>query len=611
MDGPVCGIVGYTGEGQALPFLLDGLNRLEYRGYDSAGVAVLDGERVALEKNAGRVDALKKILAEDPPRGSVGIGHTRWATHGPATDVNAHPHWGCDQDFLVVHNGIIENHRALKAQLVARGHRFRSQTDTEVVAHLIEERYRTDLLEAVRQAALELEGAFALAVASPRAPGEIVGVRGTSPLLVGLGQGETYLASDVPAFLDRTRTALRIEDGELVRLTPDGAQVFTFAGAGVLRSAFQVNWNAEQAEKAGHPHFMHKEIYEEPKALRDTLSGRLVAGRVALDEGGLDDAAWQAVRSVHLVACGTAFHAALVGKALLETWAAIPVDGDVASEFRYRTPHLGPGDLCIAVSQSGETADTLAALRAARSQGAQTLAVTNVVGSSIEREADRVLHTWAGPEVAVASTKAYTTQVLVLTMLALSAAQARSTLDEAQIAATVEALARVPALAQEVLDLAGESMDEVARRIARSHDAFFIGRGLDYAVAMEGQLKLKEISYVHAEALAAGELKHGTLALIEEGTPVVAMLTQRALLHKSLSNLAEVRARGGWILGITSWPEEVGDACDRVFALPEAPDAVAPVLAALPLQLLAYHTAVRRGTDVDKPRNLAKSVTVE
>ncbi|HHY94718.1 MAG TPA: glutamine--fructose-6-phosphate transaminase (isomerizing) [Firmicutes bacterium] len=619
----MCGIVGYVGPGAALPILLRGLGRLEYRGYDSAGVAVWDGNQLVACKKEGRLARLAEELRQHYPANdaglpdaatevSVGIGHTRWATHGVPSDRNAHPHSDCQQRFWVVHNGIIENYRELKEEMLRSGHVFRSETDTEVIPHLIESVYRGDLPAAVREAVSRLRGSFALAVMSPLHPDMVVAYRQESPLVVGLGEGQNFLASDIPALLEHTRRTYILEDGEMAVLTPQEVRISTDGGRPVDKAVFTVQWDVGMAEKAGYPHFMLKEIWEQPRALRDTLTPRLTeTGAVRLAEEGLDHAWWQRFRKIHLVACGTAYHAGLVGKYLFETLARIPAEAELASEFRYRRPLVDKDTLVVVISQSGETADTRAALREARNRGAEVLAIVNVVGSSIAREADQVLYTWAGPEIAVASTKAYTCQVAVLTLLALHAARARGVLSQEEATALGRELRNLPALVQEAL--AGEpQIRAVAKEVAGHEHVFFIGRGLDFAVAQEAQLKLKEISYIHAEAYAAGELKHGTLALVVEGTPVVALATQPSLWEKTVSNVEEVRARGGRVILVTAGrpgPHPAG--AEHVIGLPPVNPWLAPLVAVVPMQLLAYWAAVARGCDVDKPRNLAKSVTVE
>ncbi len=620
----MCGIVGYIGERNAVDVLVDSLKRLEYRGYDSAGVAVCpDGRsahaahadgRVDIRKTAGRLSRLEDVLRQEPlAPAPVGIGHTRWATHGRPADHNAHPHTDENQEFIVVHNGIIENFAQLKRWLAEQGHVFQTETDTEVVPHLIRHFYRGDLVAAVREAVAHLKGAYALGIMSPREPDKLIAVKQASPLIIGLGEGENFIASDIPAVLQYTRRFYVLDEGEMAILTRDGVQVTDLTGRPVEKKVTEVTWNAEQAEKGGFPHFMLKEIFEQPRAILDTMRGRIdwEHGRVVLDEVALTPDQVRRFEKVAVVACGTAHHAGLVGKALIERWARLPVEADVASEFRYRNPLVDDRTLVLVISQSGETADTLAGLREAKARGARIVAVTNVVGSSVAREADDVIYTWAGPEIAVASTKAYVTQLVALTLLALYLAQFRGTMDVAERHAVLRELKLLPRKAEAMLARAGR-MEALAREVSRWHDAFFIGRGLDYAVAMEGQLKLKEISYIHAEAYAAGELKHGTLALVDEGVPVVALATQPALREKMLSNIIEVKARGARVFAlIREGDVEVAAHVDEALTLPSVHPCLAPVLAVIPLQLLAYYAAVARGTDVDKPRNLAKSVTVE
>jgi len=606
----LCGIMGYVGDRQAVPIVYDGLACLEYRGYDSAGIAIQDGESIWLQKKKGRLSNLDEILKQ-APSSTTGIGHTRWATHGVPSDRNSHPHTDCLENIALLHNGIIENFAPLKAELIARGHIFKSDTDTEVMAHLVEEEYKDiNLEEAVRRALTRVEGAYAIAVISNREPGVIVAARKDSPLVIGLGEGENYLASDIPALLPHTRKVYILNDYEMAVLTKTGVRITDFQGNTINKEVFPVTWDAVAAEKGGYEHFMLKEIFEQPHAIRETLRGRIQDDRVDFGDPELKELV-RGVDKVFITACGTAYHAGVVGKLAIERLAQLPVEIDVASEFRYRDVLWGKNTMLIVVSQSGETADTLAALREAKRQGVKVLAVTNVVGSSAAREADHVIYTLAGPEIAVASTKAYTTQLIVMFMLAVFFAQERKTLWEETAERVFYELNSLPHECEQVLALAGD-IEKLANLHADSDDAFFIGRGLDHAVAMEGALKLKEISYVHAEAYAAGELKHGTLALITDGVPVLALVTQNSLKEKMISNIREVKARGGQVIGIVRQGlEDVADECDQVYVLPGKTSLLAPVLAVLPLQLYAYYMAVKRGCDVDKPRNLAKSVTVE
>ena len=609
----MCGIVGYVGPKQAASFLMEGLGKLEYRGYDSAGIAVFNGKDIVVEKCVGRLASLEKKIEGHIPQGYLGIGHTRWATHGRPSDTNAHPHADCHGDFVVVHNGIVENYLHIKEQLIEKGHKFLSETDTEVVAHLVEEYYQGDFVEAVKKVLTEIRGSYSLVFISKHDPDKIICTKQDNPLVIGLGEGENFIASDIPAIIQRTRRTFILSDGEMAVVTKDSVWVTNRQGVPVSKKVFEVNWDAEAAEKGGYDHFMIKEIIEQPKAFRDTMTARVSRDNniITFDElkWTRDDVA--AIKKIMITACGTAYHAGLVGKYYIEQLARIPVEVDIASEFRYRNPLVDSSTLVIVISQSGETSDSLAALKEAKRLGARTLAVTNVVGSSISREADQVIYTWAGPEIAVASTKAYTTQLLIMLMLSLYLAALRESLPTDRLHKIVEELRSLPQKAETFLSN-GQSVKTFAELYGFNEDVFFIGRSLDYAVAMEGALKLKEISYIHAEAYAAGELKHGTLALIIEGVPVIALATQHDVYEKTLSNIKEVKARDAVVIGLAmEGDEQINKYVDHTIFIPATDKYLAPILAVIPLQLLAYYAAVTRGCDVDKPRNLAKSVTVE
>ncbi|SDY34562.1 glutamine--fructose-6-phosphate transaminase (isomerizing) [Tindallia californiensis] len=609
----MCGIVGYIGEQQTAPILIEGLQKLEYRGYDSAGVAIYTDQGIAVKKFKGRLAVLEEHLNKHRVPGTLGIGHTRWATHGEPNDINAHPHSSYGGKIAVVHNGIIENYMRLKEWLSTLGAEFTTETDTEVIAHLIEHYYEGDLIQAVQKAVHRMEGAYAIGVICKDEPNKMVAVRKDSPLVVGIGQGENYIASDIPALLKYTRDVYFLEDGEMAVLTKDNIDIFDELGMPVERSIYKVTWDLESAEKGGYEHFMLKEMYEQPKAVRDTLMPRLDdENRILLDELSLTPEQLNHLKKIIIIACGTAWHAGLVGKAAIEKFVRIPVEVEIASEFRYRDPFVDERTLVIAVSQSGETADTLAALREAKGKGAHVMTVTNVVGSRISREAQDVFYTWAGPEIAVASTKAYITQVMALYLIGLKMAELRAQMPHEDIVKIVEELKELPSKIQQILDHQ-EKIKELANKQIHQHHAFYIGRGLDDYTAREGSLKLKEISYVHSEAIAAGELKHGTIALLEKGTLVVAMATQEPLYDKMVSNMKEVKARGAYVIAVTkaSLEEEIQQSADVVFSVPDTLDILSPVLSVVPLQLFSYYMAVARGADVDKPKNLAKSVTVE
>lgn len=609
----MCGIVGYVGPRDAAPILLEGLRRLEYRGYDSAGIAVLtDSGDVFVEKKAGKLSNLTEHLNGDAPAGHPGIGHTRWATHGPPNDTNAHPHVDCTGKLALIHNGIIENYSEIKKRLAAGGHRFTSDTDTEVLAHLIEEKYSGDLVEAVRLALGDVRGAYAIGVMHTDHPNRIVGARMNVPLIVGLGDGEGFLASDVPAILEHTKNVVILHEGDIADVTPERTRILGLDGSEVERDVTEIHWNIEAAEKGGFPHFTLKEIYEQPHAIQECLRGRVSgSGVVHLEE--LDPIAdrLREMERIYVVGCGTASYAAQVGAYLLQDWTGIPAVMQVGSEMRYSPPPIDERTLVIGVSQSGETADTLAPLKMASEKGALIAVVTNVVGSAITRGADAVCYLQAGPEIAVASTKAFVTQVLVLQMMAMQVAELRGRMSEHRARVLGQALRTLPRLAAETLKL-GPQIKKLARRYANVRDFIYIGRGLGFPIAMEGALKLKELSYVHAEGYAAGELKHGPIALLDPETPLVAIATRGSLYEKIVSNVAEARARSAPIIAIaTEGDDHIDHYAHDVLHVPETPEEINPVIAVLPLQLLAYEIAVARGTDVDQPRNLAKSVTVE
>jgi glucosamine--fructose-6-phosphate aminotransferase (isomerizing) len=613
----MCGIVGYVGSRDAVGVILEGLRRLEYRGYDSAGIAVVRQRELQRRRSAGKLRNLEESLAKEPLGGEWGVGHTRWATHGRPSEENAHPHQDCHGRVVVVHNGIIENYLALKSRLSAAGHRFVTQTDTEVVAHLVEEHYQGSLEQAVQRAVRELEGIYALVLLHRDEPQTLVAARMGPPMVVGLGQGERFLASDIPALLPYTRDFLFLDDGDVVSVTPGTARVSDARGRPVERAPQRISWDPVQAEKGGYRHFMLKEIHEQPRAVRDTLLGRigLEEGQVHLEELGAAAEQLREARRVVLLACGTSWHAALVGKFLLEQVAGVPAEVDYGSEFRYRTPLVGQGTLAVAISQSGETADTLAAFREAKRRGALPVAICNVQGSMLTREAAGTLLTHAGPEIGVASTKAFTSQLVAVALLALHLGRLRGSLEAEACRALLESLSRVPHLMEQTL--AGEpALDELARQRSRARDYLFLGRGINYPIALEGALKLKEISYIHAEGYPAGEMKHGPIALIDEDLPVVAICTPGRVYDKMLSNVQEVKARGGRVIAVAAAGDAhlasvLDPALDSVLEVPRVDEIWSPLLTVLPLQLLAYHVAVRAGRDVDQPRNLAKSVTVE
>ncbi|MBQ7198704.1 MAG: glutamine--fructose-6-phosphate transaminase (isomerizing) [Selenomonadaceae bacterium] len=609
----MCGIVGYIGEKKSVNFLLDGLTKLEYRGYDSAGVAVMENKNIFVEKSVGRLDSLKEKLKTQTLNGVIGIGHTRWATHGRPSDINAHPHTDCHGNFVVVHNGIIENYMPLKEGLISRGHKFISETDTEVVAHLLEENYTGDFVDAVRKVLALIEGSYSLVFMSRENPDVLICAKQENPLVIGLGKDENFIASDIPAIISRTRDTYILNDGEIGIVKKDSVKIIDRQGNAIDKKIFHVTWNAEAAEKGGYEHFMLKEINEQPKAVRDTMSKRIAkdGASIILDELNWDKKFLDSINKIYIVACGTAYHAGLVGKFYIEKLARKLVEVDLASEYRYRNPIVDENTLVIVISQSGETSDTLAALKESRRLGAKTLAITNVVGSSIARQAENVIHTWAGPEIAVASTKAYTTQLILMFMLALYMAQINGTIPTDRLKELICKLKKIPAQISETLSDV-DPIKTFARQYGFNEDVFYIGRSLDYCVALEGALKLKEISYIHAEAYASGELKHGTLALIVEGVPVIALATQKSVYEKTLSNIKEVKARDAIVIGIAAEGDtELEKYLDHVIFVPDTDELLIPLLTVVPLQLLAYYAAITRGCDVDKPRNLAKSVTVE
>ena len=610
----MCGIVGYIGFNQASDFLLDGMAKLEYRGYDSAGIAVIGPENaIKIQKKVGRLANLEAIVKADPNEGTVGIGHTRWATHGRPSDMNAHPHASEDGKFAVVHNGIIENYMPLKEELIEKGYHFKSETDTEVVAHLLEDMYDGDFVSTVRRMLARVDGAYALEIICADEPDKIICTKKENPLVIGLGKGENFVASDIPAIINYTRDTYILSDGELAIVTRDNVSVFDREGNAIDKEVFHVSWNAEAAEKGGYEHFMLKEIHDQPKAVRDTFGTHISEDGKTVHFEELnwtaDDVA--AFNKILIVACGTAYHAGLVTKQYIENLARIPVSVEIASEYRYSNPLTDDKTLCIVISQSGETSDTLAALKEAKRHGAKSLAITNVVGSSISREADNTVYTWAGPEISVASTKAYTTQLVAGLLFAVYLGQLNGKMDPALGGEILCGVKSLPTLIHEIFEV-DEDMKAFAKHYGFKSDAFFLGRAIDYAVAMEGALKLKEISYIHAEAYAGGELKHGTLALIEEGVPVIALATQEDVYDKMISNIREVKAREAVVIGIgMKGDEELSKHVDHTIYVPRANKFIAPILAVVPLQLLAYYAAITRGADVDKPRNLAKSVTVE
>ena len=608
----MCGIVGYVGPRPVIDVLLPGLAHLEYRGYDSAGIALNHGNTLSVLKRAGRIADLRQLVDQESLADAIsGIGHTRWATHGAPNSGNAHPHIDCDRGVAVVHNGIIENWAVLKEKLIGAGHEFESDTDSEVVAHMIEDMGDVPLVEAVRRVMNQAEGALALAVMRRSEPDVLVGARRGSPLVVGRGDGENFLASDIPAFLEHTREMVVVDDDRVVELRADSVSLTDLEGNAIEPVQHKVDWNFEAAERDGYPTFMLKEIYEQPHAITDTLAGRVTeTGRVVLNELEMDPALLRAVDKVFVVACGTSYHAAMMAKYAIERWTRLPVEIDIASEFRYRDPILDARSLVIGISQSGETIDTLAAVRYAKAQGSNVIGVSNVVDSALARESDAVLYTRAGLEIGVAATKTFTTQLVAMQLLALYLAQVRGTLDSGAIDLLVKDMLLLPGQVEEVL-ARSEDIKQLTDEWADVRDYFFLGRSGDFPVAMEGALKLKEIAYVRAEGYAAGEMKHGPIALIEEGVVVIGVVTDSHVRTKTISNLEEMKARSGTIVIVAEDGDDVGEVADHVIRVPSGPDLLCTVTAVVPLQLLAYHLASARGLDVDKPRNLAKTVTVE
>ncbi len=608
----MCGIVGYIGSNQAAPIILDGLSKLEYRGYDSAGMAVFDGEKINAKKAVGRLKILENLThGGETMKGTAGIGHTRWATHGAPSDANSHPHLNAKGSIAVVHNGIIENYIPLKKKMISKGYEFVSETDTEVLAHLLDYYYKGNPLEAISKVLHRVEGSYALGIMFSEYPDEIYAARKDSPLIVGQNEEGCFIASDVPAILKYTRSVYYVDNQEIVQLKREGMKFFSVDEEELTKEAVTIDWDADAAEKAGYEHFMLKEMYEQPKTVTDTISPRIKDNDIVIDELKMTDEELKAVKRIHIVACGSAYHAGVTGKYVIESLARIPVEVDFASEFRYRDPILGDDCMVIVISQSGETADSLAALRDSKAKGYKVLGIVNVVGSSIAREADSVMYTWAGPEIAVATTKAYSAQLSALYLLAMKLAKANDKISEERFKQLLVDLRKLPEQIELLLGQK-EKIQHFANRYVGAKDIFFIGRGIDYAISLEGSLKLKEISYVHSEAYAAGELKHGTISLIEDGTLVVAVSTQPNLYQKTISNIVEVKARGAFIMAVTSVENQaIEKASDYVVYIPQTDPLFTNSLAIIPLQLFGYYVAVGKGCDVDKPRNLAKSVTVE
>lgn len=608
----MCGIVGYIGDHQAAPILLDGLEKLEYRGYDSAGIAVYNGETIQMIKATGRLKVLSELSrgGKELP-GTIGIGHTRWATHGSPSDMNAHPHFNKDNSIVVVHNGIIENYMKLRIKLEGRGYQFISETDTEVIAHLLDYYYQGDPMEAVTKIMNRVEGSYALGIMFKEHPDEIYAVRKDSPLIVGQSEAGNFIASDVPAVLKYTRDVYFIQNEEIVKLTKDTLSFYNIDAEELEKESTTIEWDIDAAEKGGYEFFMLKEMYEQPQAVSDTLTPRLKNKEIVIEELGMSDEEIRAIRKIYIIACGSAYHTAVTAKYIFEGMARIPIEVDLASEFRYRNPIFEPDTMAIIVSQSGETADSLAALREAKKNGIKVLGIVNVVGSSIAREADNVMYTWAGPEIAVATTKAYSTQLIAHYLLAMKFAHVRGTISSDELAEMIGDLRQLPDQIELLLSNK-EKIQRFANRYLAAEHIFFIGRGIDYAISLEGSLKLKEISYIHSEAYAAGELKHGTISLIEEGTLVVSVITQEELHKKTVSNVQEVKTRGAFVMAVTNAGNtDIEDVADYVFYLPKTNKYFTNSLAVVPLQLFGYYVSLGKGLDVDKPRNLAKSVTVE
>ena len=607
----MCGIVGYIGNSQAAPILLDGLEKLEYRGYDSSGIAVINGQDINVAKAKGRLQVLRDRTGDgNTVKGTIGIGHTRWATHGEPSDVNAHPHLSQSGRFAVVHNGIIENYLPLRERLTAKGFEFVSETDTEVLAHLFEYYYKGDIMDAIIKVIDRVEGSYALGVLCSDYPDSFIAVRKASPLIIGLGEGENFIASDVTAILKHTRSIHYIEDDEIVVLTRDAVKIYNTDKEEVKKDVFTVDWDISAAEKGGYPHFMIKEIEEQPKALRETISPRIKDGNIVLDDVSLTAQDIKNINKIFIVACGSAYHVGVVAKYVIERLCRIPVEAQIASEFRYCDPIVTKNDLVVIISQSGETADTLEALKVAKSRGARILSIVNVVGSAIANASDDVIYTWAGPEIAVATTKAYSTQLAVVYMLAIYMANKLGTITGGQYRKYIDELEALPDLVEETI----KNKDQLAFLASKFYNCrsiFFIRRNLDYAVSLEGSLKLKEISYIHSEAYAAGELKHGTISLIEDGTLVIAIATGRELFDKTVSNIKEVTSRGAVVMGVTTKGKTMDGIADHVIEIPAASDIFLPSLSVVPLQIFSYYVAAEKGCDIDKPRNLAKSVTVE